>query len=173
VGAKVKYGVRSPQFIWAPCHMMCTAVLILALTLQLPPPPLIWTRITRALLVSKDRRHLFVTPWVGISTWKKLRGIDFLLHLDVLALLVDLLQQAGHLAQLRVRRPHLHTQEHYKSDMFHIRMRFSRVVRASECQCHGVAKVLGSIPASLDTEESCGKADEPVLNKVHIKNPPV
>ncbi len=31
-------------------------------TLQLPPSPRIWTRITRALLVSKDRRHLFVTP---------------------------------------------------------------------------------------------------------------
>jgi hypothetical protein len=27
-----------------------------------PPCPPIWTRITRALLVSKDRRHLFVTP---------------------------------------------------------------------------------------------------------------
>jgi hypothetical protein len=25
---KVKYGVRSPEFIWAPCHVMCTAVLI-------------------------------------------------------------------------------------------------------------------------------------------------
>ncbi len=28
-----------------------------------PPPPCIWTRITRALLVRKDRRYLFVTPW--------------------------------------------------------------------------------------------------------------
>jgi hypothetical protein len=27
-------------------------------------PPRMWTRITRALLVSKDRRHLFVTPWL-------------------------------------------------------------------------------------------------------------
>ncbi len=25
---KVKYGSRSPKFIWAPCHVMCTAVLI-------------------------------------------------------------------------------------------------------------------------------------------------
>jgi hypothetical protein len=25
---KVKYGGRSPKFIWAPCHGMCTAVLI-------------------------------------------------------------------------------------------------------------------------------------------------
>ncbi len=24
----VKYRVRSPKFIWAPCHVMCTAVLI-------------------------------------------------------------------------------------------------------------------------------------------------
>jgi hypothetical protein len=24
----IKYGVRSPKFIWAPCHVMCTAVLI-------------------------------------------------------------------------------------------------------------------------------------------------
>jgi hypothetical protein len=24
----IKYGVRSPEFIWAPCHVMCTAVLI-------------------------------------------------------------------------------------------------------------------------------------------------
>ncbi len=34
----------------------------LAETPQLTPSPRIWTRITRALLVSKDRRHLFVTP---------------------------------------------------------------------------------------------------------------
>ncbi len=30
---------------------------------QLPPSPRIWTRMTRSLLVSQDRRHLFVTPW--------------------------------------------------------------------------------------------------------------
>ncbi len=34
----------------------------LAETPQLPPSPRIWTRKTRALLVSKDRRHLFLTP---------------------------------------------------------------------------------------------------------------
>ncbi len=34
----------------------------LAETPQPPPPPCIWTRITRALLVSKDIRHLCVTP---------------------------------------------------------------------------------------------------------------
>jgi hypothetical protein len=27
-GAKVKYGGRSPKFIWPPCHVMRTAVLI-------------------------------------------------------------------------------------------------------------------------------------------------
>ncbi len=25
---RLKYGVRSPKFIWAPCHVMCTVVLI-------------------------------------------------------------------------------------------------------------------------------------------------
>ncbi len=37
----------------------------LAENLQLPSYPRHWTRITRALLVSKNRRHLFVTPWLG------------------------------------------------------------------------------------------------------------
>ncbi len=37
----------------------------LAETPQLAPSPRIWTRITRALLVSKDRRHLFGTPLHG------------------------------------------------------------------------------------------------------------
>ncbi len=41
----------------------CAQLYSLAGTPQLPPAPRIWTRITRALLVSKDRRHLFVTPW--------------------------------------------------------------------------------------------------------------
>ncbi len=40
----------------------CAQVYSLAETPQLPPSPRIWTRITRALLVCKDRRHLFVTP---------------------------------------------------------------------------------------------------------------
>jgi hypothetical protein len=45
---------------------MCTAVLI---GWDHPTPPLsrIWNRITRALLVSKDRRHLFVTPCLWYS----------------------------------------------------------------------------------------------------------
>jgi hypothetical protein len=35
-----------------------------------PPPPLPphWGSYTRALLVSQDSRHLFVTPWLNIST---------------------------------------------------------------------------------------------------------
>ena len=46
-------------------HATCRAQLYsLVETPQLPPSPRSWTRITRALLVSKDRRHLFVTPWL-------------------------------------------------------------------------------------------------------------
>ncbi len=41
---------------------MYTAVLI-GWDPTTPPLPRIWTRITRALFVSQDRRHLFVTPW--------------------------------------------------------------------------------------------------------------
>jgi hypothetical protein len=40
----------------------CAQLLSLAETLLLPSSPSIWTRVSRALLVSKDRRHLFVTP---------------------------------------------------------------------------------------------------------------
>ncbi len=83
----VKYGGRSPKFIWTPCHVMCTAVLIGwdPATPSLPPH---WDSYTRALLVSKDRRHLFVTPlglqhewalfiWLGL-TWHKVGRIcDF------------------------------------------------------------------------------------------------
>ncbi len=43
----------------------CAHLFSLAETPQLPPSPRILTRITRALLVSKDRRHLFATPWVA------------------------------------------------------------------------------------------------------------
>ncbi len=41
----------------------CAKLYSLAETPQLPPSPRIWTRISRALLVSKGRRHLFVTSW--------------------------------------------------------------------------------------------------------------
>ncbi len=54
---------RLIKFIWAPRHVIYTAVLIgWDETPQLPPSPRIWTRITRALLVSKDGRHLFYNP---------------------------------------------------------------------------------------------------------------
>ncbi len=46
---------------------MCTAVLI-AWDPATPPLPCIWTSITRALLVSKDRQQLCVTPWFLPST---------------------------------------------------------------------------------------------------------
>ncbi len=42
----------------------CAQLYTLAETPQLPPSPPIWIRITRALLVSQDRRQLFVTPWL-------------------------------------------------------------------------------------------------------------
>ncbi len=78
-----KYGGRSPKFIWAPCHVMCTAVLIG----WGPPSPRICTRITRALLVSKDRQHLFITPLVklikkwGIKKPSNIRqGLSFFLE---------------------------------------------------------------------------------------------
>jgi hypothetical protein len=58
----VKYGVRSPQFIWAPYAQLaaCTHGLRPA-TLPSPPPPNLGSY-ARALLVSQDRRHLCVTP---------------------------------------------------------------------------------------------------------------
>ncbi len=46
----------------------CAQLYSLAETPLLSPSPRIWTRITRALLVSKDRRHLFVTPYSMVST---------------------------------------------------------------------------------------------------------
>jgi hypothetical protein len=56
---QVKYGVRSPNFIWAPCAQMYS----LAETPQPSPLPPHLGSYTRAQLVSNDRRHLFVTPW--------------------------------------------------------------------------------------------------------------
>jgi hypothetical protein len=53
-----KYGVRSTNFIWAPCAQLYS----LAENPATPPPPHLGSY-TRALLVSQDRRHLFVTPW--------------------------------------------------------------------------------------------------------------
>jgi hypothetical protein len=48
---RLKYGIRSQSFF----GLLCTTVLIV-----LPPPHL--GSYSRALLVSQDRRHLFVTP---------------------------------------------------------------------------------------------------------------
>jgi hypothetical protein len=44
---KVKYGVRSPKFFWAPCHVMCTAVLI-GWDPATSPSPCIWAHIRGA-----------------------------------------------------------------------------------------------------------------------------
>ncbi len=44
----------------------CEELFSLAETPQLPPSPCIWTPIARTLLVSKDRRHLFVPPDVRV-----------------------------------------------------------------------------------------------------------
>ncbi len=58
--SEVKYGVRSPYFIWASGAQLYS----LAETQQLlPPPPPHLGSYMRSLLVSEDRRHFFVTPW--------------------------------------------------------------------------------------------------------------
>jgi hypothetical protein len=54
----VKYGVRSLKFIWVPVYS-CTHWLRRR---NPPPPPQHLGSYTRALLVSQDRRHLFVKP---------------------------------------------------------------------------------------------------------------
>jgi hypothetical protein len=59
--ALVKYGVRSPKFIWAPCAQLYTLVEIP----QLSPLPPHLDSYTRSLLVSQDKRHLFVTPFTA------------------------------------------------------------------------------------------------------------
>jgi hypothetical protein len=51
------------KLIWAPCAQLYS----FAETPQLPPIPPHWDSYTRALLVSQDRRHLFVTPWTSRS----------------------------------------------------------------------------------------------------------
>ncbi len=57
----------------------CEQLYSLAETPQLPPSPRIGTRITRALLVSKDRRHLFVPEPLVINIIIKLWKTMFLL----------------------------------------------------------------------------------------------
>ncbi len=56
-------GVMSPKFIWAPCAQLYP----FSETPQTTPPSHLHTNsdsFTRALLISQDRRHLFMTPWV-------------------------------------------------------------------------------------------------------------
>jgi hypothetical protein len=48
--------------------LLCAQMYSMAEIPQLPPLPPHLGSYTRALLVSKDRRHLFVTPWCG-RTW--------------------------------------------------------------------------------------------------------
>ncbi len=52
----VKYGVRSPKFIWAPCVQLHSLA-----DPHLPSHLGSYIRGTRALLVGQDRRHLVVT----------------------------------------------------------------------------------------------------------------
>jgi hypothetical protein len=54
---------RFPTFIWAPCVQLYS----LAEIPQLPNSPPELDSYTRALLVSQDRRHLCVTPWINSS----------------------------------------------------------------------------------------------------------
>ncbi len=61
--SQLKYGVTSSKFIWASCACAHTAQLYwLRPSNSYPPPPPHLGSYTRALLVSQDRRHLFVTP---------------------------------------------------------------------------------------------------------------
>jgi hypothetical protein len=57
----VTYEVRSPKFIWATCAQLYALA-------ETPPrnPPHLGSN-TMALLVSQDRRHLFVTPWIQLQ----------------------------------------------------------------------------------------------------------
>jgi hypothetical protein len=56
-----QYGVRSPKCIWAPCTQLYSLV-------ETPHPPRSWAHIRGryCLLVSQDRRHLFVSPWLTL-----------------------------------------------------------------------------------------------------------
>jgi hypothetical protein len=78
--SRCKYRVRSPKFIWAPLHS-CTHWLRPRIS---PPFPPHLGSYTRALLVSADRRHLFVTPLlcipvslgVGWRVWRQWRPFE-------------------------------------------------------------------------------------------------
>ncbi len=52
--AQLKFGVRSPKFICAPCAQLYSLT-------ETPQPP----SYTRALLISQDRQHLLVIRWIN------------------------------------------------------------------------------------------------------------
>jgi hypothetical protein len=54
---KVKYGIKSPKFIWAPCAQLYSMLIP-----SNPPSPPHLGSYTRSVLVSQDRRHLSETP---------------------------------------------------------------------------------------------------------------
>ncbi len=53
------YGVRYPKFIWARCAQLFSFV-----ETRTPPPPTFGLIYEGGLLVSQERRHLFVTPLI-------------------------------------------------------------------------------------------------------------
>jgi hypothetical protein len=57
LGPKAKYGVRSQKFIWTPVYRADSLR-----PRNSPPPAFGPIYCTMALLISQDRRHLFVTP---------------------------------------------------------------------------------------------------------------
>ncbi len=64
------HGWRNYTCVLLPLYLLSDLLYSLAET-PLPPPPPHFGSHTRALLVSQDRRHLFVTPW----TWQTIIGI--------------------------------------------------------------------------------------------------
>jgi hypothetical protein len=65
----LKYRARSPKFIWAPCHVMYTAVLIGWDTANPTPIPRIWTRIRGRYWSAKIDDNSSWTP--GGKVWEK------------------------------------------------------------------------------------------------------
>jgi hypothetical protein len=89
----VKYGVRSTKFIWAPVYS-CTHWL----RPRNPPPPLPphLGSYARALLVSQDRRHLFLNPWMKWFTCRRVMRRAAILILSM-AVLPAALGQRGNI----------------------------------------------------------------------------
>jgi hypothetical protein len=54
------------ELIWAPCAQLYS----FAETRTTPPIPRYMGSYTRALLVSQDRRHPFVTPFMALYVWE-------------------------------------------------------------------------------------------------------